>query len=81
MKRGRDRAMMNRMISMETGMVTRATTASSGEMTSIITTVADQHEDVGQHLADGLLEALGQVVDVVGDPAQQIASRVCGRYS
>ncbi len=53
--------------------MTTATRASNGEMTNIMTTVADQHEDVGQHLADGLLEALGQVVDVVGDPAQQVA--------
>ena len=35
----------------------------------------DQHEDVGEQLADRLLEALGQVVDVVGHPAEQISPR------
>ena len=54
-------------------MVTTATSASSGEMMNIITTVPISMNVVGEHLAERLLQALGQVVDVVGDPAEQVA--------
>ena len=38
---------------------------------------ADQQQDGVEHLAERLLEALGDVVDVVGDPAEQVAPRRC----
>ena len=31
-------------------------------------------QHAGQQLAEGLLEALGHVVDVVGDPAEEVAA-------
>ena len=37
---------------------------------------ADDGQQRGEQLAEGLLEALGDVVDVVGDPAEQLAARL-----
>ena len=72
--RPRDRLAMSLMVSSDSGMVTNAITASRGEMISIRMTTPITRQDGGQHLAEGLLEALGDVVDVVGDPAEEIAA-------
>ena len=60
----------------DSGTVTSAITASSGEIQNII----DQHADDGQQrreqLAHRLLQRLRDVVDVVGDPGQQLAARL-----
>ena len=60
----------------DTGTVTSAITASSGE----ITHHHGQHADDGQQrrddLAERLLHGLGDVVDVVGDPAEHLAVRL-----
>ena len=74
-KRGRDRRVMNRMIQNDSGRLTSATRASERRDDEHHDDRPDEHEGVGQQLADGLLKALGQVVDVVGDPAEQVASR------
>ena len=37
---------------------------------------AQQHEDRVEQLTQGLLQSLGDVVDVVGHPAQQLATRL-----
>ena len=37
---------------------------------------ADQQQDRGQHLAERLLQALGEVVEVVGDAAEEVATRL-----
>ena len=58
----------------DTGTVVSATTASSGEIVNIITATPIEQEHRGQHLAQRLLQALGQVVEVVGDAAQQVAA-------
>ena len=60
----------------ETGTVVSATTASSGEIVNIIDRDADEQQHRGEHLAQRLLQALRDVVDVVGDPAEQIAARL-----
>ncbi len=66
---------MNRMMPIDTGMLTMATRRQQRRDDEHHHDRGDQHEDVGEQLADRLLEALGQVVDVVGHPAQQIAPR------
>ena len=56
------------------GTVMSVMSASSGEIEIIMMTHADDRERRGEHLAQRLLEALRDVVDVVGDPAQQVAA-------
>ena len=63
------------------GTVVSATSASSGEIVNIITGDADQQQHRREHLAQRLLQALGHVVDVVGDPAEQVAAGLAGRCS
>ena len=58
-----------------------ATTASSGEIVNIMIGDADEQQHRREHLAQRLLQALGDVVDVVGDPAQQVAAGAAGRCS
>ena len=54
--------------------------ASSGEIVNIIPIDADEQQHRREHLAQRLLEALGHVVEVVGDPAEQVAA-AAGRCS
>ena len=61
-------------VSSDAGIVTSATSASSGEMMNIITSTPIEREHRGEQLAERLLQALGDVVDVVGDPAEQVAA-------
>ena len=65
-----------RMPQTDTGTVVSATTASSGEIVNIMTAIPIEQQHRREHLAQRLLEALGDVVDVVGDPAQQVAARL-----
>ena len=53
-----------------------ATIASSGEIDEHHHGHADEQQHRRQHLAQRLLQALGQVVEVVGDPAEQVAARL-----
>ena len=62
--------------SIVTGMVTSAISASSGEITNITVDHADDREQRRDELAQRLLQALRDVVDVVGDPAEQLAARL-----
>ena len=73
-KRLRERAATTRVSTSENGITTSDTQASSGEIDSIMIDDADDREDRLEHVAERLLEALRHVVDVVGDPAQQIAA-------
>ena len=57
------------------GMVTRAIRARVGRDHEHHDQYADHGEQRGQQLAQRLLQGLGDVVDVVGDPAQQLAAR------
>jgi hypothetical protein len=54
--------------------VISATTASNGEITNIITTTPTIVSVDVRIWLSGLLQALREVVDVVGDPAQQVAA-------
>ena len=74
MKRGRARRAMARIDQIETGTVVIATSASAGSMREHHRGDADQQEHRGEHLGEGLLEALGDVVEVVGDAAEQVAA-------
>ena len=58
------------------GTVTSATSASSGEIENIIDHHADHGQQRGEQLAHRLLQGLADVVDVVGDPAEQLAARL-----
>ena len=69
-----DRLPISAVTSIETGMVTRAIRASSGETTNIIDHHADHREQRREQLAQRLLQGLGDVVDVVGHPAQQLTA-------
>ena len=60
----------------DTGTVVSATSASSGEIVNIMIAHADEQQHRREHLAQRLLQALRDVVDVVGDPAQQVAARL-----
>ena len=60
----------------DSGTVVSATSASSGEIVNIIIATPMSSEHRREHLAQRLLQALGEVVDVVGDPAQQVAARL-----
>ena len=78
---GRERCATARIPHTETGTVVSATTASNGEIVNIITAVADEQQHRREHLAQRLLQALRDVVDVVRDPAQQIAALTACRCS
>ena len=67
---------MNRIVRIEMGMVTIATRASSGEIVIIMISDADDREAGGEQLAQRLLQALGEVVDVVRHAAQHVAARL-----
>ena len=58
---------------MDTGTVTSAITASSGEIQNIMTEHADDGQQRGDDLAQRLLQGLRDVVGVVGGPAQHLA--------
>ena len=75
-KRGRARVAKMRVATTDRGTVTKATSANRGETVSIITVTPTRVNTAVRHLVDGLLEALGEVVDVVGHPAEQVASGV-----
>ena len=62
------------MVSNEIGTDTMATSASTGEIQIITDQHADQRQRLGDELVQRLLQALGDVVDVVGDPAEQVAA-------
>ena len=53
-----------------------ATTASSGEIVNIMISTPTMQEQRREHLAHRLLQALRDVVDVVRDPAEQVAARL-----
>ena len=57
------------------GTVTSAISASSGEITNIITSTPTTVSSDDDQLAQRLLQALRDVVDVVRDPAEQLAAR------
>ena len=57
-------------------MVTRAMSASDHEIQNIMRDHRDDGEQGGQQLAERLAQALLDVVDVVGDPAEQLAARL-----
>ena len=73
--------MIARVTSIDTGTVTSATSASSGEIQNIIAEHRDDREQRREQLAHRLLQGLADVVDVVGDPAEQLAARLTGRSS
>ena len=58
------------------GTVTRATSASCHEIENISTTHEHHRQQRGEQLAHRLLQGLADVVDVVGDPAEQLAARL-----
>ena len=60
----------------DVGTVTIATIASSGDTANIITVTPTTMSSDGQDLAGALLQTLGEVVDVVGDAAEQVAAGV-----
>ena len=64
------------MTQIDTGIVTSAISASSGEITNIIVTTPTT---VSSEVSSWLIvccRRLGDVVDVVGDPAEQLAARL-----
>ena len=67
---------MNEIVNSETGTVTNATSASSGEIVIIMISTPMIVQRGREHLAQRLLQALREVVDVVGDPAEQVAARL-----
>ena len=71
-----ERPAMRRITKIDSGTVTTATSASSGEITNIITSTPTMVSADGEQLAERLLQALGDVVDVVGDTAEQVAARL-----
>ena len=56
--------------------MTSAIRASSGEIQNIMPEHADDGQQRGDELAQRLLQRLGDVVDVVGDPAEHLAARL-----
>ena len=56
-------------------------TASSGLIQNIMTSTPMTVKNGGDELGQALLERLGDVVDVVGDAAQDVAARTRGRSS
>ena len=62
--------------SIDSGTVTSAISASSGEIAEHHRQHADHRQQRGEQLAHRLLQGLRDVVDVVGDPAEQLAARL-----
>ena len=58
------------------GTVTSATSASVGEIENIIASTPTTVSSEIEQLAHRLLQGLADVVDVVGDPAEQLAARL-----
>ena len=75
-KRFFERAVIAFMVTIESGMVTTVINASNGEIVIIMISTPNDRERRREQHAERLLQALGDVVDVVGDPAQQVASRL-----
>ena len=71
-----DRLVMNRIVKTETGIVTSATSDSSGEIVIIMIRTPTSVSDRREQLAQRLLQALREVVDVVRDPAEHVAARL-----
>ena len=69
-----ERFMIRPVTTIEIGTETSAISASSGEIQNIIASTRDDREQRGQQLAHRLLQGLADVVDVVGDPAEQLAA-------
>ena len=76
-----DRFVMAFIVNTETGIVTSATSARSGEIVIITISDADQRERRREQLAQRLLQALREVVDVVGDAARAGRRAAGGRRS
>ena len=77
MNRGWDRLAIALIVSSDSGHGDqRRRAASSGEIEIIMMTHADDREQRREQLAQRLLQALGDVVDVVGDAAEQVAARL-----
>ena len=76
MNRARERFAICFTVSSDSGIVTSATSASSGEMIEHHHQHADERQHRREQLAQRLLQALGDVVDVVGDAAEQVAARL-----
>ncbi len=74
MNRFFDRPVMKRIASSENGTITIVILVSSGRDREHHDHHADDHQRGREHHAQGLLQALRDVVDVVGDPAQQVAA-------
>ena len=60
----------------DSGTATSAISASSGEMTNIITSTPTTVSSEVSSWLERLLQRLRDVVDVVGDPAEQLAARL-----
>ena len=71
-----ERFMIRAVTNIETGTETSAISASSGEIQNIIDEHRDHGQQRGEQLAHRLLQGLADVVDVVGDPAHQLAARL-----
>ena len=76
MNRPCERFMIWPVTSIESGTVTSATSASSGEIDEHHRQHADDGQQRDEQLAHRLLQGLADVVDVVGDPRQQLAARL-----
>ena len=75
-KRVFDRLVMAFIVNIDTGIVTSATSDRSGEIVIIMISTPTSVSDRREQLAQRLLQALREVVDVVGDPAQHVAARL-----
>ena len=71
-----DRRTMRIVTTNEAGTASSETTARIGLIVSIMISDADDRQQRRDELGQGLLERLADVVDVVGDAAQQVAARV-----
>ena len=69
-----ERLAISAVVTSVSGMVTSAISASVGESRNIITSTPSHGQQRRHRLADGLLQALRDVVDVVGHPAEQLAA-------
>ena len=78
---GCDRLAICAVTSIDSGTVTSAISASSGEITNIITSTPITVSSEVEQLAQRLLQGLRDVVDVVGDPAEQLAARLASKYA
>ena len=67
---------MNIVTTNDSGTVSSEISASSGLIQTIIASTPMHGQDAGDRLGQGLLHGGGDVVDVVGHPAEQVAARV-----